>query len=150
MSARTLTGALALVGGALLVVSLFVSWYDPGVDAWTAFEVLDLVLAAAGAYGAVLGASIITGDRWPLPGRGPLVVGGAAFVIVVLQLVQPPPAVHGADLRTGAWLGLVASAMLVAAGWLATGGRTPSPPGRRRTGQPGEPAPPPRRPPPPP
>src|SRR5947209_352598 len=147
MPGRTVSGVLALVGGLLLVVSLFVSWYDPGVDAWTAFEVLDLVLAAAGVYGAVLGASIITGDRWPLPGRGPLVIGAAAFVLVVLQLVQPPPAVHGADLRTGAWLGLLASAMLVAAGWLATGGRTPGP---RRPGPPGEPAPRPRRPPPPP
>jgi hypothetical protein len=145
MSARTLTGALALAGGVLLVVSLFVSWYDPGVDAWTAFEVFDLVLAAAGAYGAVLGASIFTGERWPVPGRGPLLIGGAAFVIVVLQLLQPPPAVHGADLRTGAWLGLVASAMLLAAGWLATGGRTPGP---RRPRPPGEAAPPPRRPPP--
>jgi hypothetical protein len=134
--ARTLCGVLALVGGLLLVVSLFVSWYDPGVDAWTAFEVLDLVLAAAGAYGAFLGAGVLTGDRWPLPGRAPLLVGGATFVLVVLEILQPPPTVHGADLRTGAWLGLVASAMLLAAGWLATGGQLPGGRGSRRPGPP--------------
>lgn len=141
MSARTLTGVLALVGGLLLVISLFVSWYDPGVDAWTAFELIDLALAAAGAYGAFLGAGVLTGDRWPLAGRGPLVVGGATFALVVLELVQPPPAVHGADLRTGAWLALVAAAMLLAAGWLATGGQMPGGPRGRR--QPPPPPPPP-------
>src|SRR5437588_11177698 len=54
MPGRTVSDLLTLGGGLLLFVSLFLSWYDPGVDAWTAFEVLDLVLAAAGAYGAVL------------------------------------------------------------------------------------------------
>jgi hypothetical protein len=133
MPARTLSGLLALVGGLLLVISLFVSWYDPGVDAWTAFEVFDLALVAAGAYGAFLGAGILTGDRWPLSGRTPLLIGGFAFVVVVFQLLQPPPAVHGADLRTGAWLGLVGSAGLLAGGWLATGGELPA----RRRGGPG-------------
>jgi hypothetical protein len=132
MPARTLSGLLCLVGGLLLVVSLFVSWYEPGVDAWTAFEVFDLVFAAAGIYGAFLGAGVLTGDRWPLPGRVPLLVGGVAFVVVLLQLVQPPPAVHGADIRTGAWLGLVGAAMLLAGGWLATGGRAPAPREPRR------------------
>jgi hypothetical protein len=129
MPARTLSGLLAFAGGLLLVISLFVSWYDPGVDAWTAFEVFDLALAIAGAYGAFLGAGILTGDRWPLPGRTPLLVGGLAFLLVVFELLQPPPTVHGADLRTGAWLGLVGAAGLAAGGWLATGGEMP----RRRT-----------------
>ena len=123
MPPRTLSGLLALVGGGLLFISLFVSWYDPGVDAWTAFEILDLVLAAAAGYGAALGAGILMGDRWPVAGRGPLLIGAAAFVIVILQVIQPPPEVHGADLRTGAWLALVGSALLLAGGWVATGGR---------------------------
>jgi hypothetical protein len=135
MPARTLSGVLALVGGMLLVISLFVSWYDPGVDAWTAFEVFDLALVVAGAYGAFLGAGILTGDRWPLPGRTPLLVGGLTFVLVVFQLLQPPPAVHGAGLRTGAWLALVGAAGLLAGGWLAAGGELPR--GRRGSG--GEP-----------
>ena len=146
MPGRTLSGLLTLGGGLLLFISLFVSWYHPGVDAWTAFEVLDLVLAAAGAYGAVLGAGILVGNRWPLGGQGPLVIGGAAFAIVVVQLVEPPPVVHGASLRTGAWLALVASAALLAGGWLATGGRAPR--GGRGPRE-GAPPPPPAGPPPP-
>ena len=150
MQPRMVSGVLVLVGGGLLFISLFLSWYDPGVDAWTAFEILDLVLAAAGAYGAVLGAGILAGDRWPIRGRGPVLIGGAAFVIVIVQLIQPPPVVHGADLRTGAWLALVATALLLGGGWVASGGkwrgarrpveteetmaRTPPPPPRREPG----------------
>src|ERR671932_21440 len=40
------TGLVAL-GAVLLLVSLFVNWYDPGGDAWAVFESVDLLLAAA-------------------------------------------------------------------------------------------------------
>ena len=64
------------------------------------------------------------GERWPVGGRGPLLIGAAAFIIVLIQVIQPPPVVHGEGLRTGAWLALVASALLAGAGWLASGGKS--------------------------
>ena len=44
------TGLVA-VGAVLLLVSLFIDWYDPGGDAWAVFESLDLVLAGAAVCG---------------------------------------------------------------------------------------------------
>src|SRR3954467_557744 len=38
--------ALVAIGAIVLLVSLFLSWYEPGLTAWTVFEVWDLVLAA--------------------------------------------------------------------------------------------------------
>ena len=34
------------LGAVVLLISLFLDWYQPGVTAWDAFEVLDLLLAA--------------------------------------------------------------------------------------------------------
>ena len=44
------TGLVA-VGAVLLLVSLFIDWYDPGGDAWAVFESLDLVLAGVAVCG---------------------------------------------------------------------------------------------------
>src|SRR5947207_1940707 len=40
--------ALVAIGAIALIVSLFLSWYEPGRSAWTVFEVWDIVLAAIG------------------------------------------------------------------------------------------------------
>jgi hypothetical protein len=111
---------LAVVGGAVLLVSLFLHWYQPAITAWTAFEVWDLVLAVlaiAGIWVAVAGA------LWEAPLRdGALpVIGGAAFVIVVSQLVNHPPAAQGASLQSGAWLGLGGATLMAVAGVLSWG-----------------------------
>ena len=34
------------LGALLLLVSVFLDWYEPNVTAWQAFEVLDLLMAA--------------------------------------------------------------------------------------------------------
>jgi hypothetical protein len=104
---RKLDAGALLVGAAslLLAVSLFLDWYgvdgSTSVTAWRAFEVWDLVLlAAAGvAVAATFG---------PLDTRALVIAAGVAFVVVVSQLIQAPPAAQGADLRTGAWLALIA------------------------------------------
>ncbi len=38
--------ALAAIGAVVLFVSLFLNWFEPGLDAWTVFEIEDLLLAA--------------------------------------------------------------------------------------------------------
>ena len=110
-------GALLVAAAALLlVVSLFLDWFglpgDTGITAWEAFEVLDLVLVGA----AVAAVAAAVGRR-----DTRVLLGAALLVLVVVgsQLVQPPPAGQGADREIGAWLALVAAAVLLAGAGLA-------------------------------
>ncbi len=101
--------ALAVLGAAILAIALFLDWFDPGVTAWEAFESLDLVLialAGAIAYGAL--------HRDGAKGRIMLLASLAAFLVVVTQLIQPPPLIDAAtdsDLAVGAWLGLIGTVL---------------------------------------
>jgi hypothetical protein len=114
---RLETGSLvAAVGAALLLVSLFLSWYEPGISAWDAFEVWDLVLA--GLAVAVL-ASVGAETGWwrgPAPAIELAVLGGAALLIVAAALINHPPAASGRGLDGGAWLGLGGAVLIVAGG----------------------------------
>ena len=102
---------LAALGAALLFVSLFVAWFDPGGTGWQVFEALDLVLAAI-AVGALTAVAIGLGtapeDRaWWVP-----VLAAVALAVVAVQLVDPPPAARGADRVEGAWLALGGALLL--------------------------------------
>lgn len=119
--ARTIEAGILLIGlGALLLlVSLFLVWYQPAAEAWDVFEAWDLVLAllAIGALVAVAGRLGFGPSR---PSSWLLVPSAAALVIVLYALVEPPPAVAGlpdADPGTGLWLAL-AGTVLMAAGAL--------------------------------
>ena len=109
------TGLVA-VGAVLLLVSLFIDWYQPGGDAWNVFESVDLILAAAAIAGLLSMVPRLVGSGL---GRAIPIVSGAAFVIVAVQLIDPPPAVSDSDLRTGAWLALAATALMAAGSLLA-------------------------------
>jgi hypothetical protein len=100
------TGLVAL-GAVLLLVSLFIDWYDPSGDAWAVFEIADLVLAAC----AVLALVGIV-PRYTTLGRAVPALAFAAFVIVAVQLIDPPPAARRDSLEAGAWLALGASALM--------------------------------------
>jgi hypothetical protein len=113
-------GVLAAIGGAVLVASLFIDWY-PGESAWTVFETLDIVLALI-ALAAI--ASVLPLRRPGEPAAGGLVPGAllpvlaaAALVIVVVSLVNDPPAARGESPEAGVWIAL-AGALLLAAGAL--------------------------------
>ncbi len=102
------TGLVA-VGAVLLLVSLFIDWYDPGGDAWAVFETLDLVLAGVAVCGL-----LAVAPRFGTGGLGralPLITA-IAFATVVIQLLDPPPVVSNSDLATGAWLALAATALM--------------------------------------
>jgi hypothetical protein len=102
--------AVLFAGSALLLISLFTEWYDVGLTGWEVFETLDLVLAALAVGGMV---AAVRPDL--LPSWSGLALPGAAIVIVVVQLVNHPPAATGADLSGGAWTAL-AGALLMGAG----------------------------------
>jgi hypothetical protein len=110
------------LGALVLLVSLFLDWYQPRVTAWDAFEVLDLLLAAlaiaalVGAVGAIRPDATVVDRHW-LPA---IVV--AIGVVVASQIIDGPPAVSGQDPDTGAWLALGAAAVM-GVGTLLTLGR---------------------------
>ena len=93
-------------------------WYQPALSAWTVFEVWDLVLAAL-AVAAIWVAMANLFREAPLGDRVLPVLGGGAFVIVVSQIVNHPPAAQGAKPEVGAWLALFGSALMAAAGVLS-------------------------------
>ena len=108
-------GTLLIAAGALLLfVSLFLDWYQPGIDAWSVFEAWDLVLAmlAVAALAAVAGR---LGFGPPRPASWLLGPALAALVIVVYAILDPPPATNGlpdGDPATGLWLALVAAVLM--------------------------------------
>jgi len=102
------TGLVAL-GAVLLVVSLFVDWFDPSGDAWAVFELTDVVLAGCAICGLV---AIV--PRYAALARAIPVIAFAALAIVVVQLVDHPPTARGDELESGAWLALAATALMAA------------------------------------
>jgi hypothetical protein len=111
---------VAAIGAVVLFLSLFLSWYEPDVSGWEAFETLDLLLAglaiAAGVLAAGrLGAPVADGaDLRMLP-----LLGAVAVAAVAVTLLQAPPAAAGADIATGAWVALAAALLILAGGALA-------------------------------
>jgi hypothetical protein len=112
--------ALAAIGAVVLFVSLFLTWFEPSRTAWTVFEIEDLVLAALALftlYAAANGISPTTPER-SIPGSVVRYAGIAVLVIVVATLIQRPPgALHSAP-QIGAWLALVAGALITIGGVL--------------------------------
>src|SRR3954453_19511883 len=96
---------LQAAGALVLLASLFVRWFDPGGTAWQVFELTDLLLArAARAVVAVAAAPLPPGEPGT-PGWAQA-VSAVVLLVVVTQLVEPPPVADGATRTTGAWLAL--------------------------------------------
>ena len=112
---------LVVVGALALIVSLFLSWYQPDASAWTVFEVVDLLIAglAIAALTISIGGAIYPGGSLAeLAPRWLSILGIAALVLVLGALINhPPAAVHDAA-DTGAWIALGAAAALTVGGVL--------------------------------
>jgi len=108
---------LGIAGALMLLVSLFLEWFDPGRSAWEVFEALDLALLAI-ALGSLLVAAGRLGAPVRVDPRALPLLGLAALTIVTVQLIQPPPAVRQADPELGGWLALAGSVLLAVAGLL--------------------------------
>lgn len=98
--------------GVLLLVSLFLTWYRPGVSAWEAFSVADLLFAVTGLLGAA-GWITAAADRTNATSVAlqslTLLVAGIAAVVALYRLIDPPG--DGAlERAAGAWLGSAAVA----------------------------------------
>jgi hypothetical protein len=108
---------VAALGAVLLIVSLFLPWYEGDVEAFTVFEFIDLLLLLTGV--ATI-AALIAGLgllRLSPPPAAALAVALLALFVVVAQILNDPPAVafnEDVGKETGIWLALAGSALMVA------------------------------------
>jgi hypothetical protein len=106
---------VAAVGAVLLIVSLFLDWYDQ-VTGFTVFEFVDLLLVML-ALATVASLAGGLGLVRPAPSPGvSLAVAIFTVLVVASQVVNDPPAVAGEigpGREIGIWLGLAGAALMV-------------------------------------
>ena len=111
---------IVAVGSLVLLVSLFLDWYGDQT-AWQAFEVTDVLLAALAALALAAAVGLVAPElsyvdrRW-LPGAV-----FAIAVLVIAQILSPPPSVGEADPQPGAWIGFAAALVMLAGAVLSLG-----------------------------
>jgi hypothetical protein len=108
---------VAAVGAVLLIVSLFLDWYEVDLEGFTVFEVLDLLLVL---MALLTIASLAGGLGLVRPAPSPvlsLAVALFTIFVVLSQVLNDPPAVANSDAgkEIGIWLGL-GGAVLMGAG----------------------------------
>jgi hypothetical protein len=100
---------------------LFLHWYEPGVSAWTVFEMIDLLLALC-AFAAIVYAAelmrpgLLPATRPATAERIVLTAGTVALVLVSSQVLNHPPAAQHEGVMYGAWLALGAATLMFAGG----------------------------------
>jgi hypothetical protein len=112
---------LSALGATALFISLFLNWYTPGLSAWDAFEVLDLVMAALALAALWVAAEVLARGERSREGWLPL-LGGGSLALVVSQLVNHPPAAQGGSVKVGAWVALGGTAAMALGGALSVAG----------------------------
>lgn len=107
---------LAAVGALMVLVSLFLDWYEPDLSAWTSFEIVDLLLASISV--AVIAAAVSRLTR--TAGRRPLirdpwlpVLAAIALVLVAVSLVNHPPATVNLGEKVGIWIALAGALLML-------------------------------------
>lgn len=107
---------VAALGALILLISLFLDWYA-GITGFTVFEFVDIVLLGC----ALLTIASLAGGmglvRPPVSSGVSLAVAVFTVVVVLVQIVNDPPAVvgpNGADREIGIWLALGGTALMVA------------------------------------
>jgi hypothetical protein len=110
---------LIALGAVALAVSLFIDWYsvgfDQGVSAWTVFELVDLVLMALAVAAIVAIAERLFDRGRPalMPTWVHVVCGPIALLIVVVCLIDEPPAVGAAGtIEVGGWIAFAGAAVM--------------------------------------
>jgi hypothetical protein len=111
---------IVAVGSLVLLVSLFLDWYGDH-SAWAVFELTDVLLAALALTAFVAALGMIAPELAWLDRRWLLIAVFASVVLVIAQILSPPPAAAGADPQTGAWIGFAASLVMLAGAVLSLG-----------------------------
>ena len=139
---------LAGLGGIVLLVSLFLPWYSPGVQllnsfaqgsgaggtGWEVLSVIDILLALLAVLAIAVPLATLLTDG-PAKSIGTAVIASAlgwiAVLLVLLRLIDDPQ--PGLELDYGAYVALVGSILAWVGSWLSM--RDESTPGRRATGR---------------
>ena len=108
------------LGALILLVSVFLDWYEPSVTAWEAFEVLDLLLSALALAAIVAAVGTVRPDDAVIERHQLPLIVAAVLVVVASQILDPPPGIAG-DPQTGAWLALGAALAMCAGALLSLG-----------------------------
>jgi hypothetical protein len=106
---------LAGIGGAALLGSLFLDWYE-GASGWRSFSVVDVLLALAAGFALALAVTTAAHKAGAVPIALASLLGSAALVALLLVLwraIDAPGSGH-AGREAGLWVGLAASAAMVA------------------------------------
>jgi hypothetical protein len=113
---------IASIGAVVLLVSLFLDWYEQ-VTGWTVFELADLLLAGLALW-AVFGLAgalgLVKAPVTVLPVLAPALL---ALAVVLTQIVNDPPAVAGPagpEKDIGIWLALGGVGLMAVGAVLAT------------------------------
>jgi hypothetical protein len=103
------------LGALVLLVSLFLTWFDGALvlNAWQAFEITDLLLAALAIAAFVAAIGLLTPEVDYIDRRFVPWIVGAVLVLVADQMIQRPVGFRNADLGTGAWMAFAASIVMV-------------------------------------
>ncbi len=112
---------LVALGAAILLVSLFLEWYGT-LTAWEAFEVVEVLLAVLAVAALTVSVGLLLPDLGYLERRWLPPLVAAAAILVIAQVIDPPPTAVGEDLEAGAWFAFGA-VFLMCAGALLTVGR---------------------------
>jgi hypothetical protein len=111
---------IVAVGSLVLLVSLFLDWYGD-LSAWAAFELTDVLLGALALLALVAAVGMIAPEVGGLDRRWLLGSVLASVVLVIAEILSPPPSVGGADPQTGAWIAFAASLVMLAGAVLSLG-----------------------------
>jgi hypothetical protein len=103
---------IVAVGSLVLLVSLFMNWYA-GESAWGVFEVAGVLLAALAVAALLASLGMIAEEIGVLDARWLPAVVLASAVLVIAEILSPPPVVGGADPQKGAWLAFAAALVML-------------------------------------
>jgi hypothetical protein len=111
---------MASISGVVLVVSLFLPWYEPSASGWEALAAIDVLLALVAASGVLVG--IVTAVQRvpavPIATSALVMISGSFGVLLVLFRVIDLP--NGAAGREWAlWLGLAGAVGIAAGAFIA-------------------------------
>jgi len=111
---------IVAVGSLVLLVSLFMDWYA-GETAWGAFEVADVLLAALAVAALLASLGMIAEEIGVLDGRWLPAAVVAAALLVIAEILSPPPVVGRADPQEGAWVAFAAVLVMLVGTVLSLG-----------------------------
>jgi hypothetical protein len=111
---------LIALAAVVLLVALFLRWYGPD-NAWHAFEIVDVLLAALAVACFAIAATLVVPEFGGLDQRPLPWLVGAVTVVVAAELLDPPPTVAVTRLGTGAWMAFAAACVMLIGAVLTVG-----------------------------